>query len=957
MGFKIRIVNLNLTEYKIYIKENELNSGNWIEVSYDETTQTLSGFDFIFDTIYYVKIVDLITNDEIIKTITTHNQDVFDCIICEPPTNIVAYCFNDTIQPTSSLTKPYNVDVACVYNVSNQPIYNLDVNCYDFNVKHVNDLSVDCEFDTNLSQVFNINVDCGVNVTPTPTHSLSATPTRTPTPTPTNSVTPTQTPTYTVTSTPTVTRTPTTSYTQSVTPTVSSSRTPTPTATPTNTPTNSVTPTPTPTLSRVNCTSGPTLLNINNVTNTSLSFSFDGTDVFEIVWRIKNNGSVVRDGYVTPSSSTVNIVYSYLNDDSYVLEIEGGNCISAVSSASFNINVNPTQTATASPTVTQTPTQSPTGSVDCSCVYNVVNVQADPTSIEPIYDSVNQTYTVTQIFNNTISSSLGCTPSDTNSIINKRIEIINSQTNVVYLDDIVGGNVYVFGYVLPESIYNSGIDLLVRITYNIQRNNGCPSYQVSGSVLQNVYHYYPPTPTATVTATATSGVTPTPTPTNTSTATSGVQPCETGPTLISIDNVTSTSLSFVFYGVNVFGVSWRIKKDGSVLRSGTETPSSSTVNITYSSLPDDTYVFEIEGSTCTSSVSTMNFTISSVSTPTATATATATPTPTPSGGIVVPTCAVLFNASNLVYSYDYTSNVLTQLPVGYGNVSPDIAHTSNKLWLYSSSVISEFNITLSPWTATFNRTITLSFSLGAGLSAISDIKLLTTNTTGSVYEIDISGGSPIETLLFNLPTSRVVAGDLLKTTDNKIIITTFTTSTSQKFVSQYDYSGNLEFEKEITLPNPFGIFIDSGEIYLNNDTDIYLLNKTTPYNLTLSKTLPSSVFVDGASQLPSCCNTSITPLTPSLSITQPNCGTSTTGKVTFNNIYNGYKWKACNASTFICSNDCGSVDGTVSGNTFTFDSGYINGFGNQDFTIRIWSTDSTCSTYKDYTVTFIESLC
>lgn len=93
-------------------------------------------------------------------------------------------------------------------------------------------------------------------------------------------------------------------------------------------------------------------------------------------------------------------------------------------------------------------------------------------------------------------------------------------------------------------------------------------------------------------------------------------------------------------------------------------------------------------------------------------------------------------------------------------------------------------------------------------------------------------------------------------------------------------------------------------------------------------------------------------------VIQPNCGTSTTGKIIFTNIKKGVKWKACNASSFICANDCSTPDGTITSDTFTFDSGYINGFGNQSFTIRIWTNnDAGCASYTDFTATFTESLC
>jgi hypothetical protein len=51
------------------------------------------------------------------------------------------------------------------------------------------------------------------------------------------------------------------------------------------------------------------------------------------------------------------------------------------------------------------------------------------------------------------------------------------------------------------------------------------------------------------------------------------------------------------------------------------------------------------------------------------------------------TCGILFNNFNIIYGYDYTSNISTILNP-YFDVAPigsnDIAHTTNKLWVYSS---------------------------------------------------------------------------------------------------------------------------------------------------------------------------------------------------------------------------------------------------------------------------------
>ena len=88
-------------------------------------------------------------------------------------------------------------------------------------------------------------------------------------------------------------------------------------------------------------------------------------------------------------------------------------------------------------------------------------------------------------------------------------------------------------------------------------------------------------------------------------------------------------------------------------------------------------------------------------TPTLTPTITPTPTVTPPP-IFVPTCSLIFNSdTGGIYSYNSLTNTSTFL-YDSGIVSGDIATTQNKLWLYSS-VIHEYDITLSPWSITFNR--------------------------------------------------------------------------------------------------------------------------------------------------------------------------------------------------------------------------------------------------------------
>ena len=254
-------------------------------------------------------------------------------------------------------------------------------------------------------------------------------------------------------------------------------------------------------------------------------------------------------------------------------------------------------------------------------------------------------------------------------------------------------------------------------------------------------------------------------------------------------------------------------------------------------------------------------------TPTRTSTPTTTPTPTPTiGVIVVPQCSVIYvDAPNQpeigkVYSYDLTTNVSTLLfnpSPPQPSTSSDIAHTNNKLWLYAGLLIYEWNITLSPFTQTYNRAINSGVPLGNGLAAINDTQLI--SSTGNLIiklTLNLNNIATSETL-FTLPTGRLISGDILYTTNGKIILTTFTSGVYNSYISQYGLNGNtwvLEFDKQITIPTltPFGLATINGGIYITNGANIYRINTVFPYTITLINNIGR--MVSGASQVPSCNN-------------------------------------------------------------------------------------------------------
>jgi len=185
-------------------------------------------------------------------------------------------------------------------------------------------------------------------------------------------------------------------------------------------------------------------------------------------------------------------------------------------------------------------------------------------------------------------------------------------------------------------------------------------------------------------------------------------------------------------------------------------------------------------------------------TPNPTPTLTPTPTVTPSP-ITVSTCSLIFNSVDAgIYAYDSSTNTSTLL-YNSGFVSSDIATTQTKLWIYMSSIY-EYDITLSPWSINFNRTIDLSVGLGAGLGAINNTTLISTDSGSDIITLDITTSAATATVIGSLQPGRIVSGDILQTTTTppKIIVTN--QGGDGYFLSQYVVVGGLAvFETEVNI--------------------------------------------------------------------------------------------------------------------------------------------------------------
>lgn len=230
-------------------------------------------------------------------------------------------------------------------------------------------------------------------------------------------------------------------------------------------------------------------------------------------------------------------------------------------------------------------------------------------------------------------------------------------------------------------------------------------------------------------------------------------------------------------------------------------------------------------------------------------------TTTTTTGIIVESSTVLFNDSDnpsKVYAYypDTTDSVLLDVPL-VPDFEVDIAHTANKLWLLGSGVPVEWDITLSPFSASYNRVISGGLFNSPGLGAIDDTTLI--GISGDkVYEVNITVNPATNTEKFSMIPGRSISGDYLLTTTGKFIVTNYV-SPYEVYITQYDYStGDVEVDIEITptISSPYGIYEYDGDIFIADGSgQLYMIDKDYPYGLTLVDTLP--YYINGASQLPS----------------------------------------------------------------------------------------------------------
>lgn len=211
-------------------------------------------------------------------------------------------------------------------------------------------------------------------------------------------------------------------------------------------------------------------------------------------------------------------------------------------------------------------------------------------------------------------------------------------------------------------------------------------------------------------------------------------------------------------------------------------------------------------------------------------------------------CGIVFSEGNNISLLNNDGSFNPLSVPGYVS-SYGIELSVDKFWSIDTQIV-EWDITLSPFTAVFNRNITLpgGFTTGSGISAITDTLLIAVDSSVSpqeVVELDITTTTATMSTVFTLQADRVAIGNFLYTTSNKLLILNQDTITSAYYVTQYDYATTaIDLDIDLGAIIPVSIFSCSCVTYVIDSLgDVYSIQSAPTYELTIVDsftTIPNS---------------------------------------------------------------------------------------------------------------------
>jgi hypothetical protein len=236
--------------------------------------------------------------------------------------------------------------------------------------------------------------------------------------------------------------------------------------------------------------------------------------------------------------------------------------------------------------------------------------------------------------------------------------------------------------------------------------------------------------------------------------------------------------------------------------------------------------------------------------------------------IIPECCGILISSTDSVYYADQTFVTVNPIDVPGYTTSFGIAMTANYLWSVDTQ-FSQWDITLNPFTATFNTTIPFpgGFTTSSGIVAIDNSTIIAVDDSVSPQDVvELAIDNPISptfmtpTIKFALQADRVAKGNPLYIQTGEIIIINQDSTTYTYYISQYNYStGVLELDINIGSVEAAALYECDCDIFVTaTNGDLYMIVKAPPYALFYLGSNVGVSNITSATQVASCIVSSIT---------------------------------------------------------------------------------------------------
>jgi hypothetical protein len=229
---------------------------------------------------------------------------------------------------------------------------------------------------------------------------------------------------------------------------------------------------------------------------------------------------------------------------------------------------------------------------------------------------------------------------------------------------------------------------------------------------------------------------------------------------------------------------------------------------------------------------------------------------------IIPTCCGILFSEGDVISLLNTDGSLNTLSVPGYTSSYGIEISSNKFWSIDTQIV-EWDITTSPFSAVFNRNITLpvGFTTASGISSLSNTLLIAVDSSVSpqeVVQLNITTATASSATMFTLQADRVALGNFLYTNSGKLLILNQDSITSAYYLTQYDYpTGTIDLDIDLGSIVPTSIFECNCSIYVvDNAGDTYVIQPAPTYALTFTSNF--GIIPNSAAQANTCVICSLT---------------------------------------------------------------------------------------------------